>query len=293
MQRYAIAAACLLAAAAHGQGQLQWSQAPTQPIPGVEHGTFTSSSMDVEVGYNVLLPRGYADTEERFPVVYWLHGLGGDENRGARLAAPIRTLIEENDIQPMIFVFVNGGANTMYADSADGEIKAETAIVEELIPHIDQTYRTIPERRGRAIEGFSMGGYGALMLGAKHPDLFCSIVAYAGALHDHQTLSTGRAEIYEQMFGSEEAFNESSPYRWIRENAERIRDTLPIRMVIGTRDQTMVYNEKFRELLQELEIPHEYEIVEGMGHNIAGYYDAVGVQGLRFLAKHFDSDTDR
>lgn len=249
--------------------------------------------MDVGVGYNVLLPDGYSESDRRYPVVYWLHGLGGNENSGSRLAPTIRTLVEENDIVPMVFVFVNGGANTMYADSADGELQAETAIIEELIGHIDGKYRTVAERRGRAIEGFSMGGYGALMLGAKHPQLFCSVLAYAGALHDNETLSTGRTEIYEQMFGNEEAFNESSPYHWIRENAGTVRDTLPIRMVIGTRDQTMVYNEKYRELLRELEIPHEYEIVEGMGHNIAGYYGAVGLQGLRFLEKHFNSDTDR
>ncbi len=293
MKRYVIAAVCLLAAAAQAQGQLQWNSPPSQPVPGVEHGTFHSDSMDVEVGYNVLLPDGYTQSDVSYPVVYWLHGLGGNENNGARLVSKIRALVEENDIRPMVFVFVNGGANTMYADSADGEIKAETAIIIELIGHIDGVFRTVAERRGRAIEGFSMGGYGALMLGAKHPQLFCSVVAYAGALHDNETLSTGRTAIYEQMFGTEEAFDESSPYHWIRDNAERIRDTLPIRMVIGTRDQTMGYNERFRELLQELEIPHDYEIVEGMGHNIAGYYDAVGIQGLRFLEKYFDSDTDR
>jgi endo-1,4-beta-xylanase len=291
--RHAIAACLLFAALAQGQSSLRWNVPPEQPLEGVQHGTFTSASMDLEVGYNVLLPEGYGESEERYPVVYWLHGLGGNENSGARLAGVIQTLVDENEIEPMLFVFVNGGANTMYADSADGEIKAETSIIKELIPHIDGKYRTIAERRGRAIEGFSMGGYGALMLGAKHPELFCSIVAYAGALHDQESLSTGRAQIYQQMFASEEAFENSSPYYWIRKNSQRIRETLPIRMVIGTRDQTMGYNEKFREVLRELEIPHEYEIVEGMGHNIAGYYDAVGVKGLRFLTGHFDGDRDR
>lgn len=249
--------------------------------------------MDVEVGYNVLLPDGHADSETRYPVVYWLHGLGGNENSGTRLMERIRALTNDNGIRPMLFVFANGGASTMYADSADGETKAATTILDELIPHIDAKYHTIAERRGRALEGFSMGGYGALMLGAMHPELFCAVLSYAGALHDQETLSTSRASIYQEMFGSPEAFDAFSPYRWVRENAEGIRESLALRMVVGTRDPTLEYNETMRAVLQELDIPHEYEVVEGMGHDIAGYYDAVGLQGLRFLEQHLGAGAGR
>lgn len=295
MHRYSMvaAAACLLAGAAPAQGAWRWNAPPAQPVEGVEHGTYHSESMDVTVGYNVLLPDGYTDTDRRYPVVYWLHGLGGNENSGARLAGRIRTLTAGHSITPMLFVFVNGGASSMYSDSSDGSIKSETTIITELIPHIDRNYRTIAGREGRAIEGFSMGGYGALMLGTKHPELFCSVLSYAGALHDADTLSSGRRAIFDRMFGSVEAFSDFSPYRWTRANAERIRDTLPLRIVVGTDDQTLGYNQNYQQVLRQLEIPHVYHVVNGIDHNIARYYDAVGLEGLRFLAKHFRVDSDR
>ena len=193
----------------------------------------------------------------------------------------------------MIFVFVNGGASSMYSDSSDGAIQSETTITTELIPHIDGRYRTIARREGRAIEGFSMGGYGAIMLAAKHPEMFCAVLAYAGAFHDEETLSSGRRAIFDRMFDSVEAFRDYSPYRWTRENAEQIRDSLPLRVVVGTADVTLEYNQTYQQLLRELEIPHVYHVVNGIDHNIARYYDAVGLEGLRFLAKHFRRDSDR
>lgn len=258
-----------------------------KPVAGVEHGSFHSESMDEDVGYNVLLPQDYREGEARYAVVYWLHGLGGNEARGARIASSISKATVAAEVGGMIFVFVNGGRTSMYADSADGEVMAETALIEELIPHIDATYRTIAAREGRAIEGFSMGGYGALMLAAKHPQLFSSAVSYAGALHDNETLSGSRKQIYDAMFGSEEAFDEYSPYRWMEAHAEQLRDSLALRLVVGSEDPTLGFNSKFRELLLELEIDHQYVIVEGMGHDIAGYYREVGLDGIRFLAEHF------
>src|SRR5205085_1497127 len=81
---------------------------------------------------------------------------------------------------PMIVVLPNGGKSTMYKDSYDGRFPIETIVIKELIPHIDQTYRTIAARKGRAIEGFSMGGRGATRLAIKHPDLFASLFCQAG-----------------------------------------------------------------------------------------------------------------
>jgi endo-1,4-beta-xylanase len=69
---------------------------------------------------------------------------------------------------------------SFYSDSFDGQWMAETTVIEELVPHIDATYRTIANRDGRAIQGMSMGGFGALKLAFKYPDLFSSVVAFAG-----------------------------------------------------------------------------------------------------------------
>ncbi|MFC1596366.1 alpha/beta hydrolase [Planctomycetota bacterium] len=76
-------------------------------------------------------------------------------------------------VSPMIVVMPNGlRGNTMYCDSRDGQYPVETVIINDLIPHVDATYRTVASREGRAVEGFSMGGFGAAHMGFKYPDLF-------------------------------------------------------------------------------------------------------------------------
>jgi S-formylglutathione hydrolase FrmB len=91
----------------------------------------------------------------------------------------------------MLMAFPNGGHNSGYIDSIDGTVRPETMIVEELIPHVDAAYRTITRREGRAVQGFSMGGGGALRIAAKHPDLFSSVVVYgAGGVREFDHIPT-------------------------------------------------------------------------------------------------------
>ena len=66
-----------------------WSNPPTESVSGVEHGTFQSAAVGQAVGYNILLPPAYASDLRKYPVVYFLHGLNGNENSATRLIAPI------------------------------------------------------------------------------------------------------------------------------------------------------------------------------------------------------------
>ena len=99
--------------------------------------------------------------------------------------------ITADALPPMIMVWVNGPALSFYTDSPDGRVPAEAVFVTELVPHIDATYRTSADPRGRAVEGMSMGGFGALTLAMKHVDLFGSVVAYAPALVEVQRRDDG------------------------------------------------------------------------------------------------------
>ena len=127
-----------------------------------------------------------------------------------------------------------------------------------------------------------------------------NFLAYALSPHQrmlepagHLVRHVSAQAIFDQMFESVEAFHRSSPYHWVRENAEQIRTTLPLRLVIGTADLTLGYNQKYQQVLRELEIPHVYHVVNGIDHDIARYYDAVGLEGLQFLAKHFRPTSER
>ena len=124
---------------------------PDTKHPQVTHHTYQSKIMDVEVGYGLYLPPGYDDSDnstKRYPVVYFLHGGGGNEARmldPARvdIAGPIHNRIKTGVVSPMIYVFPNGGKVPHYDYE---ESMAESTLMTELIPLIDAQYRTIPNR---------------------------------------------------------------------------------------------------------------------------------------------------
>jgi S-formylglutathione hydrolase FrmB len=153
--------------------------APAQPLP-VKTVEFNSESVGRKMKYNIVLPARYEQTTERYPVLYLLHGFTSNYTAWARMGVP-----EYARAYDLIVVMADAG-NSWYvnwAKSEDGQKNAwEDSIVKDLIGHVDATYRTIARRAGRAINGLSMGGYGGLMLGLRHPDLFYSAGSHSGAI---------------------------------------------------------------------------------------------------------------
>src|SRR5204863_8096931 len=96
--------------------------------------------------------------------------------RSPSLVSGIDAASRKAKLPPLIFVVVNGGRYTRYYDSLDHSIMMETTVIQELIPHIDATYRTVATSGGRAIQGESMGGMGSLKFAFKYPELFSSAV---------------------------------------------------------------------------------------------------------------------
>ncbi|UCD27626.1 MAG: hypothetical protein JSV03_10985, partial [Planctomycetota bacterium] len=138
------------------------------------------------------------------------------------------------------------------------------------------------------------GGVGAIKLACKFPELFCSVVGGGPALHDWSTLSTGRKPIAERMFNNDQyAFRDNCPYELVKKNKDQISGKLRIRIVHGSREKGVKrYTAKFRELLKELKIPHEFEIVEGVAHDVKKVYQLVGVKGFKFQARSFTGGGD-
>jgi S-formylglutathione hydrolase FrmB len=213
-------------------------------------------------------------------------------------------------IPEFIIVFVNAGGDTFYADSPDKRIPSETAFIRELIPHVDATYRTLPDRSNRAIEGFSMGGFGALALSFKHAELFGSVVAYAPALVEVQPNADGALTLgpvggrheggsqrtpealamtlvtFREMFGGDPAvFTAHSPFTTVSQDAARLREMLPVRTVVGTADGLLNANEQFHDVLVGNAYYHEYFVVKDIAHNLARLYERLGLDGLVFHAR--------
>jgi endo-1,4-beta-xylanase len=272
-----------------------WDNPLKDPIPNVEHKTFRSDSMNVDVGYNIYLPPGYAAApDRRYPVIYWLHGLGGNETTGMFPTSIIDRAIKDKSIPPFIVVFANGGARTRYHDSTDGKIMADTLVARELIGHIDQTYRTVASRDGRAISGMSMGANGSLKFAFKYPELFSSVVAFAPALVDGQWMEANDREFLATMFGGDkDKYQDQIAAEVIKRNAQKVRGNVAILILIGKDDRLLPLNQAMHKLLEELKVPHEYEEHQGVGHDLDALLARSPARGLIFAAKHFKEPAAR
>ena len=150
----------------------------------LELGTveFFSPAVDRTMKYNILLPRGYEASSQRYPVLYLLHGLTQNYTAwGLANGSPFYAGLYDD----LIVVMPDVG-NSWYVNWADNEggqqNNWEDHIIQDVVSHVDWNFRTIARREGRAITGLSMGGYGAITLGLRHPEMFISIGSTSGAL---------------------------------------------------------------------------------------------------------------
>ena len=146
--------------------------------------TREDGSLAFTSGACVYLPPGYAESDLRYPVVYLLHGGGGDQADWKTFGDAQRILDEAYAADPAnaaIAVLPDGRSGQWY-DFLDGTFRIETYVLRHLVPAVDARFRTIDDRTGRAVIGLSNGGYGALHLAAKAPDRFVAAGAMSANL---------------------------------------------------------------------------------------------------------------
>ena len=175
--------ACLLLFAATGSAlRAQPALVPAPRPEGLQTVSFYSPAVDREMKFDIVLPPDYASNERRYPVLYLLHGMMQNYTvwgRSLGAAEHARRLGE------LIVVMPDGGNSWFvnYAESAAGQRNNwEDHVIEDVIAYVDSHFRTEAAREGRAIAGLSMGGFAALALGLRHPDLFISLGSTSGAL---------------------------------------------------------------------------------------------------------------
>lgn len=268
--------------------QESWVNPPKELPKGAEHRSFESASMKRAVGFTIYLPPDYASGEKRYPVAYYLHGMTDCESTHLELMGVLDDGIRKGQVEPMILVYTMAGRTAWFSDAPDGSVMGETLIVKELIPHVDKTWRTVAGREGRALQGWSMGGHGALKLGLKYPELFSSVVAYGGGFLTGEELAKRPGGWFQQMFGGDAArFQADSPWELSRKNAEKVRGKLPIAMWVGSKDRLLEPNRKMRAQLDELKLSPEFEEIEGVGHEPKKVFAQAGLRALQFTRKHF------
>jgi len=151
-----------------------------EPVSSVETIVFDAPSVGRSLRFNLVLPKDYGQSEKRYPVLYLLHGYGG--NYTGWIADGAADYAAAYDL----IIVVPDSGNSWYANwkaSEDGKKNNwEDYIVKDVVGYVDSHYRTISRRQGRAIGGLSMGGYGAVVIGLRNPEMFCSVASHSGAL---------------------------------------------------------------------------------------------------------------
>lgn len=272
---------------------------PAVRATGIEQRIFASVAAGTRVSCFVWTPPQYAvERERQFPVLYWLHGTGGGRTGIPRLIDRLDAMVRAGTAPPMLAVFPNGLAESMWCDSRDGRVPMETVIVRELVPWIDASYRTLRERRGRLLEGFSMGGYGAARFACLHPDIFGAVSILAGGPLDPDFQGPRaaanplqRERILRQVYGGRiEDFRAESPWNLAERSAETLHTLgTRLRIAVGTLDVTADRNRRLSGRLRELGIAHVYVEIAGVGHDSPALLRALDAADPDFYRRVFAS----
>ncbi len=236
---------------------------------------FRGQSIAKQTNMTVILPDG-ANSDGPFPVLYLLHGLSDDDSTWVR-----RTSLERYVADMPLIVIMPDTARGFYTDAVEG-LAYESHIMRDVMGFADRFFPTIPERRGRAIEGLSMGGYGAMKLALKYPDRFCSVVAHSSAFNVRGLVqSAEHGPELRRIFGGDPAEGGNDVFT-LAESIEPAE--LPaVRFDCGTDDELLEHSRSLHGHLDGLGIGHEYE--EFPGAHEWGYWDRRVREGLRFHAR--------
>lgn len=163
----------------------------------------------------VYLPHGYAETDERFPTVYFLTGFTGrgkmllnDHAFSPNVPERLDCLIAAGTIRPMIAVMPNCftyyGGSQYINSTATGNY--EDYLTKEIVPFVDENFRTVDDRKSRAVMGISSGGYGSLIMALRHADLFGLACSHAGDAYFEYCYPNDFAKAFRLIKGDPKAF---------------------------------------------------------------------------------------
>jgi enterochelin esterase-like enzyme len=251
----------------------------------------SSTILDTDIRYSVLLPKDYFENDDRrYPVVYMLHGYGDNQNswNGEWLHARDRiSALESAGLQDMIYVYPMG-YQCYYVNRYDGSFSYMDMFARELVPHIDATLRTIPDRQHRSITGYSMGGFGAYVIAAKHPELFLCSAPLSMSFRTDQQYMTESASGWNNQWGTNfggkgekgearltDYYKEHCPYYVFNEENRQALETVKWYFTCGDdEEQLLIANDSLHVILRDRNFTHEYRVNNG-AHTSKYWMDAL------------------
>ncbi len=281
-------------------------------LPGgsvVEFRSFDSKTLGSTEPYSVFLPPSFSkDSTRTYPVVYFLHGLNNDQTswtveRYGSLQNKLEEMILAKKISEIVMLHARGD-NSFYFNYADGSRRYEDLITQELISYAEAHYRAKKGRENRAIGGTSMGGFGALKIAMKHPELYAACAGHSpiiflgrNPLDVPDEIKSSRyfqffAGVLRQILGDpirQDVWDANNPLVLAKSGK---LDGLKIYFDYGTEDR---YNPTIHldlgvkaldKALTEAMVPHTFNVWPGEGHGWA-LVDVHIDQSLPFLCQTF------
>ena len=271
----------------------------------IDCSVFKSGILRRPVRYCVMLPPNYGtETPKKYPVLYFLHGLGENEQTLLRSGGwgLIEDLRRDHKVGDFLMIAPEG-RGSFFINSADGHDRYNDFFLIEFLPYIETHYRVIRQRRSRGVTGLSMGGYGALRFAFAHPELFGSVSAQSPALITeapralNADLRNGGplAGLLGRVFGNPinvPHWIENNPFELARKNQAQIRNEA-IYINCGEQDEYgfAASAEQMHKQLQAENIKHEFHLYPG-GHNAEYFLSHLG-ETIEFHWHAFPSGTTK
>ena len=258
-----------------------------------QYKTFISPTTGCEHSYLLALPEEYyANPAKKYPVLYWLPGSNHSQTNGAGEAKIIHDAITAGKIPPIVLVIAHSPSATHWVNAKSGLLPIETAIVQDLVSHVDASYRTIAQREARWLEGFSIGGRGVAHYALEYPELFGAYSSQAGGYMDYNFFSAEYSSVVSRMYGNDpEYFKLHDPIALVQKNVNAIKDRTVIRILLGTNDATgntnpygdiRFWTDKFVSTLAGLGIEYSYVLIQDVGHNYVQLITKMDTEGDRY-----------
>jgi len=230
--------------------------------PRVQEKIFHSKALNRDMHYTIVLPADYRNSQRRFPVLYLLHGWAGDYTNWVKL-----TKLVEYSRRYSIIIVTPDAQNSWYVNSATvpGD-RFEDYIISDLIPEIDSHWRTLASPEHRSIAGLSMGGYGSILFGLKHPDLFTVVGSVSGAFDGPDGIEHVLPDVREstdRAYGPAESATriDNDVYSLIAKADEKTAPYLFLEC--GSQDPLLPSNRKFVKELSSKNVRYEYHEYPG------------------------------
>lgn len=231
----------------------------------------------------VIKPNGYKKEKIGFPVVYLLHGYGGDY---ANWIKRVPELMQHADELRLIIVCPDGNNGSWYIDSpVDSSMRFETYVGKEIPEYIDAKYKTIKDRKARAITGLSMGGHGGLFLGFRHAETFGACGSMSGGVD---------IRLYTKNWNLQKVIGDTVTHAtdWNNLTVTNVIENKPVQPLAimidcGTDDFFYAVNRTLHEKMLTLKIAHDY--IERPGKHDWNYWRNAVKYQLLFFKEYFNS----